>query len=233
MRVPHTSRARAPAGAWTGTRGLMRIATRALKPPLYVSILTSEIERCTVIAVSGPGAASLSTATDADVAAAIARQPPGSAADAESELYRRFAPRVRLFGLKHLRDDTAAQDLAQQVLLMTIERLRAGEIRNVEQIGSFILGASRLTCGGIRRTERRRQDLHARYEASETSVTTNESDVFGVAAVGRCLAAIRDRERTILIQSYYAEKSTDDIAMALGMTAGAVRVGRHRALATM
>lgn len=148
-------------------------------------------------------------------------------------MYRRFAPRVRLFGLKHLRDEMAAQDLAQQVLLMTIERLRAGEIRNVEQIGSFILGASRMTCGGIRRTERRRQDLHARFEIPELDDRSGEADVFGVEAVGRCLAAIRERERVILIQTYYAEKSADDIASALGMTAGAIRVARHRGLAAM
>ena len=28
---------------------------------------------------------------------------------AESELYRRFAPRVRLYGLRHLRDEDAAR----------------------------------------------------------------------------------------------------------------------------
>src|SRR5215510_16501655 len=107
---------------------------------------------------------------------------------------------------------------------MTNERLRAGEIRNLEQIGSFILGASRMTCGGIRRTERRRQDLHARFEMPEPEAPSGESDVFGLEAVGQCLAAIRERERVILIQTYYAEKSADDIASALGMTAGAIRV---------
>jgi RNA polymerase sigma-70 factor (ECF subfamily) len=44
---------------------------------------------------------------------------------AEAELYRRLAPRVRLYGLRHLRDPQAAADLVQQVLLMTLERLRA------------------------------------------------------------------------------------------------------------
>jgi RNA polymerase sigma-70 factor, ECF subfamily len=203
-----------------------------LEDPILV-VLTRQVDAVTVIAVSGPGAASLSAATDAAIAAAIALPAAGGASDAEGELYRRFAPRVRLFGLKHLRDEMVAQDLAQQVMLMTIERLRAGEVRNLDQIGSFILGASRLTCGGIRRTERRRQELHARFEPTESFAASRETDVFGREAVGRCLAAIRERERAILIQTYYAEKSADDIAAALGMTAGAVRVGRHRALATM
>jgi len=172
-------------------------------------------------------------ASDVEVAGAIALQPAGTATAAEDELYRRFAPRVRLFGLKHLRDEMAAQDLAQQVLLMTIERLRAGEVRNLEQIGSFMLGASRMTCGGLRRTERRRQDLHAQFDARAAADDSSASDIFGVAAVERCLGALRERERAILIQTYYAERSSGEIAQALGMTDGAVRVSRHRALGQM
>jgi RNA polymerase sigma-70 factor (ECF subfamily) len=183
--------------------------------------------------VHGSGAASLSTATDGEIARAIAEKPAGTAAPAEEELYRRFAPRVRLFGVKRLRDDMAAQDLAQQVLLMTIERLRAGEVRNLDQIGSFILSASRMTCGGLRRTERRRQDLHARFDAADTAQDTNAPDIFAAAAIARCLAALRERDRSILIHTFYAERGTDEIAGALGMTGGAVRVGRHRALAQM
>ena len=48
---------------------------------------------------------------------------------AEAELCRRLAPRIRLFGLKHLRDRDAAADLVQQVLLITLEGLRAGKVR--------------------------------------------------------------------------------------------------------
>ena len=41
----------------------------------------------------------------------------------EAELYRRFAPRVRLFGLRHLRNEAAAQDLVQEAFVVTLERL--------------------------------------------------------------------------------------------------------------
>jgi RNA polymerase sigma-70 factor (ECF subfamily) len=46
---------------------------------------------------------------DAELAAAVSR---GDGA-AEAELYRRLAPRVRLYGLRHLRDRHAAADLVQ------------------------------------------------------------------------------------------------------------------------
>ena len=78
---------------------------------------------------------------------------------AEAELYRRLAPRVRLYGLRHLRDRHAAADLVQQVLLMTLERLRAGEVREPERIASFALGACRMTVLEMRRGTRRREAL--------------------------------------------------------------------------
>jgi len=50
----------------------------------------------------------------------------GTDRQAEAELFRRMAPRVRLYGLRHMRDEHAAEDLTQQVLITTIEALRAG-----------------------------------------------------------------------------------------------------------
>ena len=69
---------------------------------------------------------------DAELARRITAGAAAGASDAEAELYVRLAPRVRLYGLRHLRDEEAAADLAQQVLLMTIERLRDGKIRDPE-----------------------------------------------------------------------------------------------------
>src|SRR6185503_17272817 len=97
-------------------------------------------------------------ATDSDLARAIAAR-TGTADAAEAELYRRFAPRVRLYGLRHLRDDDAARDLMQQVLLLTIEKLREGAVRDMDMIGSFILGTSRLVAVNLKRRERRREAL--------------------------------------------------------------------------
>jgi hypothetical protein len=66
---------------------------------------------------------------DASLARRIAAAHPGTDAEAEGALYRRLAPRVRLYGLRHLRDGPAAADLMQQVMLMTLEKLRAGDVR--------------------------------------------------------------------------------------------------------
>jgi RNA polymerase sigma-70 factor (ECF subfamily) len=172
------------------------------------------------------------TLPDGAIARAIG-DPRADRAAAEEELYRRFAPRVRLYGLRHLPDRDSADDLAQQVMLVVIERLRANEVREPDQIGSFILGTSRMMAGGLRRVDRRREGLLARYHDREAPVTwTNERALDG-ARVAPCLAGMRERERTILILSFYADKDSKAIAGALGMTAGAVRVCRHRALTSM
>jgi RNA polymerase sigma-70 factor (ECF subfamily) len=170
-----------------------------------------------------------STASDGELARAIAASPPGAAQAEESELYRRFARRVRLYGLKHLRDEAAAEDLAQQVLLVTIERLRASEVRNPDEIGSFILGTSRMLADSSNRKTRRRETLTAQFYTpelyAEPSVAAGD-----IAAVERCLHALAERDRRVLILTFYAEKTSSESAAELGVTGTVVRVARHRAL---
>src|SRR5687768_18138104 len=115
--------------------------------------------------------ASLEAVSDEALARRIAGGLPGSTDAEEAELYRRFAPRVRLYGRRHLRNDAACDDLAQDVLLLTIERLRAGEVRQPEEIGSFILGTSRMMAQSQRRVTRRREALAVRF--MDTTVGTS------------------------------------------------------------
>jgi RNA polymerase sigma-70 factor, ECF subfamily len=179
--------------------------------------------------VQGSADVRLSTASDGAIATAIASTPPGVATAEESELYRRFARRVRLYGLKHLRDDAAADDLVQEVLLVTIERLRAGEVRNPDEIGSFILGTSRMLADSTARKTRRRENLLTRFHAPELYVEpVLASD--DIAIVERCLHALTDRDRRLVILTFYAEKTSAQIAEELGVTGTVVRVARHRAL---
>jgi RNA polymerase sigma-70 factor (ECF subfamily) len=168
-------------------------------------------------------------ASDGEIARAIASAPAGAAQAEESELYRRFARRVRLYGLKHLRDDAAADDLAQEVLLVTIERLRAGEVRNPDEIGSFILGTSRMLAGSTARKTRRREHLTAQFHVpelyAEPDVPSGDIDI-----VEGCLHRLAERDHRILVLSFYVEKTSPEIAKELGVTGTVVRVARHRAL---
>jgi RNA polymerase sigma-70 factor (ECF subfamily) len=177
--------------------------------------------------------ATLATVSDGALARRIADGVSGSTDAEEAELYRRFAPRVRLYGRRHLQDDAASDDLAQNVLLLAIERLRAGEVRRPEEIGSFILGTSRMMARSERRVARRRDALAARF--METAVQTVAS--FGAALdasrVAACLRTLAERDRLVVLLTFYADREAPRIAEDLGVSPGAVRVIRHRAMARL
>lgn len=164
------------------------------------------------------------------LALAIASAPPAAAHEQEAELFRRFAPRIRLYGLKHLRDAAAAQDLVQQVFLVTLQRLRAGEVRSAEAIGSFILGTSRMIAGDLRRTAQRREQLSETF-ADRAGVASHPAEErLDKNRLDRCLNSLPSRDRMLLLLTFYADKNAADIASTLQMAPGAVRVARHRAL---
>ena len=170
---------------------------------------------------------------DEALARRIADGPAGSTDAEEAELYRRFAPRVRLYGHRHLRSDAAADDLAQDVLLRTIERLRAGEVRRPEEIGSFILGTSRMMAHGERRITRRREALAARFIETEVEAAPASTATLDTPRVASCLRALAERDRLVVLLTYYADREAPRIAEDLGVSPGAVRVIRHRAMARL
>jgi RNA polymerase sigma-70 factor (ECF subfamily) len=146
-------------------------------------------------------------------------------------LYRRFARRVRLYGLRHLRDPDAADDLVQQVLLITIEKLRGGLVREVDQISSFVLGTSRMMAKDLKRREWRREKL-LRDAFRPSSVADVPAVEFGldIDRLEHCLARLADRERSVVLLTFYAEKNGSEVGQELGIRPGTVRVIRHRAI---
>jgi RNA polymerase sigma-70 factor (ECF subfamily) len=168
-------------------------------------------------------------ATDGDLARAIAARAQESGDHAETELYRRFAPRVRLYGLRHLRDEESARDLVQQVMLLTIEKLRSGAIRDADQIGSFILGVSRTMTIDLKRRERRRARLRQAFVV-EPATSGPDDSVLDLDRLETCLGRLAERERMIVLLTFYAERSARQVGGELTMTEGNVRVIRHRAI---
>lgn len=155
----------------------------------------------------------------------------GGDAAAESELCRRFAPRVRLYGLKHLRDEERARELVQAVLVAMIEALRTGRVEDPERFDRFVLGMCRNLAARARHTE-------ARAVPTETSkldlgAVLPSHDALDVEALLHCLQQLEVRARTILHLSFYRDKSADEIGRVLELSAGNVRVVRHRAVAQL
>ena len=167
---------------------------------------------------------------DAALARRITAAAPGEASDAEAELYARLAPRVRLYGLRHLRDEQSAADLAQQVLLMTIERLRDGRVKEPDQLASYVLGMCRMVVLDIRRGGRRRERVLRRFVADVPIGASAPEPRLDTERLTVCLARLAERERTVLVLTFHSERSALEVAQELGLTAANVRVIRHRAL---
>src|SRR5215471_20328401 len=95
--------------------------------------------------------------SDADLAPRIA----DGDREAEAEMCRRMGPRIRLYGLRHLRSSSAADDLVQQVLLKVLEALRSDRLREPDKLARFVLGTCRMTVTDQRRSLHRQQELLA------------------------------------------------------------------------
>jgi RNA polymerase sigma-70 factor (ECF subfamily) len=174
----------------------------------------------------------MESVADADLVRRIASAAPGTDGDAEREVCRRFAPRVRLYGFRHLRDGAAADDLVQQVLVRVLEQLRAGSVREPERFASFVLGTCRMTAIEITRGERRRASLLEIFSADLVPEPEAAPSV-DVDRLRRCLEALAQRERAVVVLTFFADRSADEIGAELGVLPGNVRVLRHRALSRL
>jgi RNA polymerase sigma-70 factor (ECF subfamily) len=170
---------------------------------------------------------------DRELARRIAGGPRDEAA--EAEVVRRFAPRIRLYGLRHLRDAQAALDLVQEVLATTLTALRDGRVKEPDRLPSFVLGACRLTVTNLRRTEHRRTRLLAEFghTLGGTAPEPGGNVAIEEDRLVPCMGRLSARERAVVVLTFYAERSADEIARELETSPGNVRVVRHRALARL
>ena len=168
----------------------------------------------------------IESVSTAELVLRIARGEPVH--DAEAEICRRFTPRIRLYGLRHLRTEDRAADLVQGVLLAVLEAARAGRISELDHVERFVLG----TCRNVAQRVRER-------EARTTLVDTAALDVAAfdpgyerveTGALMGCLAKLDNRSRSVVLLSFQAENSAEEIASFLDTSPGNVRVIRHRAL---
>lgn len=165
--------------------------------------------------------------SDAELARQIGA---GHNPEAEAELFRRMAPRIRLYGLRHLRDEHAADDLTQQVLITTIEALRAGRLREPEKLPSFVLGTCRITVLDQRRGAQRKERLLAQFGAELPLAVQPAIPHLDHERLTRCVQNLKERERTVIVMTFYDEQTGADVANFLGVSEANVRVIRHRAI---
>ena len=154
----------------------------------------------------------------------------GSDSEAEAELFRRMAPRIRLYGLRHLRNEHASEDLTQQVLIITLEALRAGRLREPEKLASFVLGTCRMTVLNLRRGDQRKERLLEQFGADLMAPVQPSLPNLDHERLTRCIQTLNERERAVVVMTFYDERTGADVAGFLGVSEANVRVIRHRAI---
>ena len=169
---------------------------------------------------------------DAALALRIVSCAPVRDAAAEAELCRRLGPRIRLYGLKHLRSEAAAADLMQDVLILLLDKLREGAVREPSQVVSFVLGTARQTVISWRRSGARRTRILEKFpiDLLPSDSSDDGPEPIDAQRLRGCLGALPDRERAVLVMTFYDDRPADAVAAELGLSAGNVRVIRHRGL---
>jgi RNA polymerase sigma-70 factor (ECF subfamily) len=149
---------------------------------------------------------------------------------AEAELFHRMAPRIRLYGLRHLRDEHASDDLTQQVLITTLEALRAGRLREPEKLASFVLGTCRMTVLNLRRGAQRKERLLEQFGEDLLAPVQPSMPNLDRDKLTRCMQELNERARAVVVMTFYDEQTGADVAGFLGVSEANVRVIRHRAI---
>lgn len=154
----------------------------------------------------------------------------GTDREAETEFVRRMGPRIRLYGLRHLREEHAADDLMQQVLITTLQTLRAGRLREPEKLASFVLGTCRMTVLDLRRGAQRKERLLEQYAVDLRLPATPVLPQVDREQLARCVRKLKERERSVVVMTFYDDRDGPDVARSLGLSEANVRVIRHRAV---
>ena len=74
------------------------------------------------------------------------------------------------------------------------------------------------------------ENLLATYGDTPEAVDVPEPLALDADRLAACVQALAERERTVVVQTFFADRSGDEVAKELGLSAGNVRVIRHRAL---
>jgi RNA polymerase sigma-70 factor, ECF subfamily len=151
--------------------------------------------------------------------------------DDEAALCRELAPRLRGYAMRQGLGAAAAADLVQQALLVVIEARRAGRIEDPAKLAGFVFGCCKNLVRDLRRGEARRGRLLAEVEpVLAAAVAEARPAEVPVDRLDGCLGRLPPRDRLVVVATFYAEQSGDEIAAELALSAANVRVIRHRAL---
>jgi RNA polymerase sigma-70 factor (ECF subfamily) len=128
------------------------------------------------------------------------------------------------------------EDVAQETMRRVLEAVRHGRLRATEALPSFVFETARNVCRQRYRSDTRRGralDRMRRWFSHAELVPDPVADIASDrnrSTVRKALAQLAEADRDLLRMSFYETLDTAEVARRLGVTAGALRVRRFRAL---
>jgi RNA polymerase sigma-70 factor (ECF subfamily) len=152
------------------------------------------------------------------------------------DLAGRFTGRLQLFALRRLRDRGLAEDVAQEALRRTVQALDDGKVANTEALPGFLFETARHICQQLLRRSGRESKALEVLGAGAFEQSTEPDPLAQLVSKERAeqtrrgLGQLGEADREVLQLAFTDGLDAQTIGDRLGLTAGAVRVRRHRAL---
>ena len=156
---------------------------------------------------------------------------------AEEELFKRFGTGVRQILIKATGSLAMAEDLCQETLIVTLQRLRTAPLDDPSKLPAFVAQIARnLGIAEKRRQYRRRTEADSEAIAGiADGGSGQEADVhldFAATAVRAVLQELRsERDRLILTRYYLHDDDREVICRELGLPEATFKVVLFRARA--
>ena len=93
-----------------------------------------------------------------------------------------------------------------------------------------MLGTFRMTVLDLRRGAQRKEHLLAQFGADMLAPVQPAMPSLDHERLTRCVENLKERERTVVVMTFYDEQTGADVAGFLGVSETNVRVIRHRAI---
>jgi RNA polymerase sigma-70 factor (ECF subfamily) len=154
---------------------------------------------------------------------------------AEAELVARYSRGVTLILRRAAAEPAVAEDLFQEIFLLLLEKIRAGELRDPDRLSGFVCSLARnMTVDYFRR----RQPAETLADSGDSNSVPEPSPgplermmrIEDARSVRQVLSELpSDRDREILFRFYIGEEDKGRICADLGLTALHFNRVLHRA----
>lgn len=140
------------------------------------------------------------------------------------ELYDRYGRLVRAICNDHTRDQTRAQDLAQEVFLRVYVKL--GRLKDTNRFGPWLISITRNVCREYRRGRSRDRHVLVGLEPPETQQSQKVNSDDSLLDLQEAMARLSERERLALHAFYLQGQDVAQAQKVLGIS----RSGFYRLL---